>query len=88
MISCLHVQERREVGTVGVFVGQPGCKVIREKRFNSMRLKSSAVNANIYGHLGHNHQSPNKILQKCLEPLNDLDDLGSPWEVAPEPQRL
>lgn len=32
------MQGWREVGTVGVFVGQPGCKVIRGKR-----LKFSAV---------------------------------------------
>lgn len=42
MISLLHVQERREAGTAGVFVGQPGCKVIRGKRLKSFVV--SAVN--------------------------------------------
>lgn len=54
MISLLRVQERREAGTVGVFVGQPGCKVIRGKRLKSFVV--GAVNDNIprsgHGHLG------------------------------------
>lgn len=47
VISFLHVQEWREAGTVGVFVGQPGCKVIRGKRLKSFVV--SAVNDNMPG---------------------------------------
>lgn len=76
VISRLHVQGWREVGTVGVFVGQPGCKLIRAKRLKFSAVKvQQRVNANIYGHLGHNHESPSKILQKCLQPLNNVDNL-------------
>ena len=47
VISLLHVQERREMGTVGVFVGQLGCKVIRGKRLKSFMV--GAVNDNVPG---------------------------------------
>lgn len=48
MISLLHLQEWREVGTGGLFVGQLGCKVIRGKAVKACRTVS-AGNGNAPG---------------------------------------